>query len=166
VLPQREFLGSHNSPSFNGSVLNIGCSNRREIVMRRKTFDQIVTFIGFSLSALLLVAAGLLNWGATFAIGAVEDQLSAQKIVMPATNGDPKASKDIIDFFAANADKVMVDGKQAQMYADHYIGFHLSAMPTYAEASNAQRWFGGVVMLLLSIAGLIHIRRTPEGATI
>jgi hypothetical protein len=25
---------------------------------------------------------------------------------------------------------------------------------------------GGVVMLLLSIAGLIHIRRTPEGATI
>jgi hypothetical protein len=25
---------------------------------------------------------------------------------------------------------------------------------------------GGVVMLLLSIAGLIHIRRVPEGATI
>lgn len=193
--------------------------------MKRRTFDQIVTFIGFSLSALLLVAAGLLNWGATFATNAVGDQLSAQKITMPASNGDPKASKEVVDFFAANADKIMSDGKQAQMYADHYIGFHLSAMPTYAEASNQNRaaaglaaanpesailkadaakkaatvetvfrgeslrgmllnayafWqlgqismisavtalVGAIALLLLSIAGLLHIRRTPEDATI
>ncbi len=193
--------------------------------MKRRTFDQIVTFIGFSLSALLLVAAGLLNWGATFATGAVGDQLSAQKITMPATNGDPKAAKEVSDFFAANAEKIMTDGKQAQMYADHYIGFHLSAMPTYAEASNMNRaaasllaanptsavlkadadkksalvetvfkgeslrgmllnayafWqlgqismisalaalVGAVLLLFASIAGLIHIRRTPEDATI
>jgi hypothetical protein len=193
--------------------------------MRRKTFDQIVTFVGFVLAALLLVAAGLLNWGATFATGAVGEQLVAQKITMPGSNGDPAASKEVIDFFAANADKIMTTGKQAQMYADHYIQFHLNAMPTYAEASTANRaasglaaadptnadlqadaakkaaivetvfkgqslrgmllnayafWelgqiasisamvalAGALLMLLLSIAGLIHIRRTPEDATI
>jgi len=193
--------------------------------MRRKTFDQIVTFVGFSLAALLLVAAGLLNWGATFATGAVQDQLIAQKISIPGTNGDPKASKEVIDFFAANADKIMTTGKQAQMYADHYIAFHMSEMPTYAEASSMNRaaaglyaanptnlalkadsekkaalvdtvfkgnslrgmllnayafWqlgqismisaltalVGALVLLLLSIAGLVHIRRTSEDATI
>ncbi len=193
--------------------------------MRRKTFDQIVTFVGFGLAALLLVAAGLLNWGATFATGAVGDQLAAQKITIPGNTGDPAASKDVVDFFAKNADKIMTTGKQAQMYADHYIQFHLSSMPTYADASNDNRvasgraaadptnadlkadaekkaaivetvfkgqslrgmllnayafWelgqiasisavaalVGALLMLLLSIAGLIHIRRTPEDATI
>lgn len=193
--------------------------------MRRKTFDKIVTFVGFGLSALLLVAAGLLNWGATFADGAVSEQLAAQRIVMPGDNGDPDASADVKKFFTENADKIMTSGKQAQMYADHYIQVHLNAMPTYAAASTANRvaaaraaadptnaelqadaekkaaivetvfkgqslrgmllnayafWqlgqiaaisalaslAGAVLMLLLSIAGLIHIRRTPEDATI
>ena len=193
--------------------------------MRRKTFDKIVTFVGFGLSALLLVAAGLLNWGATFADSAVSEQLAAQRIVMPGDNGDPDASADVKKFFTENADKIMTSGKQAQMYADHYIQVHLNAMPTYAEASTANRvaaaraaadptnaelqadaekkaaivetvfkgqslrgmllnayafWqlgqiaaisalaslAGAVLMLLLSIAGLIHIRRTPEDATI
>ncbi|NBV66393.1 MAG: hypothetical protein EBR75_04870 [Actinobacteria bacterium] len=193
--------------------------------MKRKTFDQIVTFVGFGLSALLLVAAGLLNWGATFATGTVGEQLAAQKISIPGNTGDPDASKDVVNFFADNADKIMTTGKQAQMYADHYIQFHLNAMPTYADASNASRvatgraaadptnsslqadadkkakivdtvfkgqslrgmllnayafWelgqiaaisaiaalAGGLLMLLLSIAGLIHIRRTSEDATI
>ena len=35
--------------------------------MKRKIFDKIVTAVGFGLSVFLLVAAGLLNWGATFA---------------------------------------------------------------------------------------------------
>jgi hypothetical protein len=193
--------------------------------MRRKTFDKIVTFVGFGLSGLLLVAAGLLNWGATFADGAVSEQLAAQRIVMPGDNGDPDASADVKKFFSENADKIMTSGKQAQMYADHYIQVHLNAMPTYAEASTANRvaaaraaadptdevlqsdatkkaaivetvfkgqslrgmllnayafWqlgqiaaisalaalAGSIMMLLLSIAGLIHIRRTPEDATI
>ena len=193
--------------------------------MKRRTFDQIVNFVGFGLSALLLIAAGLLNWGATFATGAVGDQLAAQKITIPGSTGDPEASKDVTDFFSKNADKIMTTGKQAQMYADHYIQFHLSSMPTYADASTANRvagaraaadpknatlkadaakkaaivetvfkgqslrgmllnayafWelgqiakisalaslAGALLMLLLSIAGLMHIRRTPEDATI
>ena len=193
--------------------------------MKRRTFDKIVTFVGFGLSIFLLIAAGLLNWGASFADSAVKSQLEAQKIVFPASNGDPEADAATKAFFEANGEKIMTTGKQAQMYADHYIGFHLSKMPTYAEASNLNRsaagaaaadpanaelqaaaakasatvetvfkgeslrgtlltayafWelgqialisagvalLGGFLMLLLSIAGLIHLRRTPMDATI
>jgi hypothetical protein len=193
--------------------------------MKRRTFDKIVTFVGFGLSIFLLIAAGLLNWGASFADSAVKSQLEAQKIVFPASNGDPEADAATKAFFEANGEKIMTTGKQAQMYADHYIGFHLSKMPTYAEASNLNRaaagaaaadpanaelqaaaakasatvetvfkgeslrgtlltayafWelgqialisagvalLGGFLMLLLSIAGLIHLRRTPLDATI
>jgi hypothetical protein len=193
--------------------------------MKRRTFDKIVTFVGFGLSVFLLIAAGLLNWGATFADGAVKSQLEAQQISMPASNGDPDVDAVTEAFFAANGEKIMTNGKQAQMYADHYIGFHTSKMPTYAAASGINRaaaaaaaadptnaelqvaaakasatvetvfkgeslrgmllnayafWqlgqialisagvalIGGILMLLLSIAGLIHLRRTPMDATI
>jgi hypothetical protein len=108
---------------------------------------------------------------------------------------------------------MMSTGKDAQMYADHYIGFHLPKMPTYAEASAAARsatpdtkaaadatvetvfkgnmlrgtlltayavgtlgqlagygaiaaLVGGLLMLILTIAGVVHLRRTPEEAMI
>ena len=198
---------------------------KRESYMKRKTFDKIVTFVGFGLSVFLLIAAGLLNWGATFADGAVKTQLEAQEIMIPKSNGDPNADAATKAFFEANGEKIMTTGKQAQMYADHYIGFHLSKMPTYAAASTAVRstaaaaaadptnaelqavsakaaatvetvfkgqslrgmllnayafWelgqialisagvalLGAILLLLLSIAGLIHLRRTHEDATI
>lgn len=95
--------------------------------------------VGLLLATLLLVAGGLLTWGGTFANDAVKSQLAAQKIEIPASNGDSKATTDVTAFFKANGGKIMTTGKQAQMYADHYIGFHLSAMPTYAATSNAAR---------------------------
>ena len=48
--------------------------------MKRRTFDRIVSFVGLGLSVLLLVAAGLLNWGAGFANDSVKVQLEKQKI--------------------------------------------------------------------------------------
>jgi hypothetical protein len=193
--------------------------------MKRKVFDKIVTAVGFGLAALLLVAAGLLNWGATFAADAVGSQLEAQQITIPAETGNKEEAAEITAFFKDNGEKTMTTGKQAQMYADHYLGFHLSGMPTYSGASGASRGaaaalaanpndlalkadaaakagilesvfrgtmlrgtlltayafgtlgviagysaiaalVGGVLMLLLSIAGLIHLRRTPRDATI
>jgi hypothetical protein len=44
-----------------------------------------------------------------------------------------------------NFDKIMSSGKQAQMHADHYLGFHLSGMPTYAAASGASRAAAGAL---------------------
>ncbi len=193
--------------------------------MKRKSFDKIVTAVGFGLAVFLLIAAGLLNWGANFASGAVNSQLKAQEITFPAVTGNADETEDITKFFADNGDKVLADAKQAQMYADHYLGFHLSKMPTYAAASAANRaagaavaanpndpalkiesatkagmvetvfkgtmlrgtlltayafgtlgsiagisalvsLAGSLVMLLLSVLGLLHIRRVPEDATI
>ncbi len=193
--------------------------------MKRKNFDKIVTAVGFGLAALLLITAGLLNWGASFASEAVSSQLEAQEITFPAVTGNPDESADITKFFADNGDLILSNAAQAQMYADHYLGFHLSKMPTYAAASAANRaasaaiatnpndptlkaeaasklamvdtvfkgtmlrgtlltayafgtlgsiaaiaalvsLAGALVMLFLSILGLLHIRRTPEDATI
>ncbi|QLL24947.1 hypothetical protein DLE04_04480 [Actinobacteria bacterium IMCC26103] len=107
--------------------------------MKRKSFDRIVTAIGLGLAVFLLIAAGLLNWGAGFASDSVSSQLQAQEITFPAATGNPDESAEVTKFFADNGDKVLSDGKQAQMYADHYLGFHLSKMPTYAAASGASR---------------------------
>ena len=193
--------------------------------MKRKSFDKIVTAVGFGLAVFLLIAAGLLNWGANFASSAVSSQLEAQEITFPAVTGNEDESADITKFFADNGDKVLSSATQAQMYADNYLGFHLSKMPTYAAASAANRaagaalganptdptlkadaaakagmvetvfkgtmlrgtlltayafgtlgsiaaisalvsLAGAAVMLLLSILGLLHIRRVPEDATI
>ena len=196
-----------------------------EIKMKRKSFDRIVTAVGFGLAVFLLIAAGLLNWGAGFASDAVSSQLKAQEITIPAVTGNPDESADVTTFFKENGDKVLSDANQAQMYADHYLGFHLSKMPTYAAASSASRaangalaanpsdpalkaeaaaklsmvdtvfkgtvlrgtlltayafgtlgyiagisalvsLAGAAVMFFLSVLGLLHIRRTPEDATI
>jgi hypothetical protein len=193
--------------------------------MKRKSFDKIVTAVGFGLAAFLLIAAGLLNWGASFAADAVASQLEAQEITIPAVTGNDEESLDVTEFFAANGEKILSNATQAQMYADHYLGFHLSSMPTYAAASAANRaaraalaenpndealiadagaksamvetvfkgtvlsgtlltayafgtlgsiagiaalvsLAGSLVMLLLSVLGLLHIRRVPEDATI
>ncbi len=181
--------------------------------------------MGFGLATFLLISAGLLNWGASFASDAVSSQLQAQEITLPGVTGNADESEEVTNFFAENGEKIMSNAVQAQMYADHYLGFHLSKMPTYAAASSASRaanaamattladldlkaeaatkqatvdtvfkgtmlrgtlltayafgtlgsiaeiatlvsLTGALVMLFLSILGLVHIRRTPEDATI
>jgi hypothetical protein len=193
--------------------------------MKRKSFDRIVTAVGFGLAVFLLIAAGLLNWGANFASEAVSSQLKAQEITIPAVTGNSEEAADVTKFFTDNGDKILSDAKQAQMYADNFLGFHLSKMPTYAAATAESRaanaamatdptdealkseaaaklamvdtvfkgtvlrgtlltayafgtlgsiaaisalvsLAGSLVMLLLSILGLLHIRRVPEDATI
>jgi hypothetical protein len=113
--------------------------SRKKLKMNRKSFDKIASVIGLLLAGFLIVIGGILQYGGNFATDQVAAQLEPQAITMPADNGDPKVTDDVKKFFADNGDKIMTTGKQAQMYADHYIGFHLSAMPTYAAASGANR---------------------------
>ena len=115
--------------------------------MKRNTFDKIVTFVGFGLAVFLLIGAGLLNWGATFASGTVASQLKAQEITIPIDNGDPNADAATVAFFKENGKSVMSTGKQAQMYADHYIGFHLSGMPKYSSATGLARAAAGALAM-------------------
>jgi hypothetical protein len=192
--------------------------------MKRKNFDKIVTAVGFGLTVFLFVAAGLLNWGASFAQDSVKSQLENQNIAFPAAEAMPEATKDQL---AKWANMQVVTGEMARDYSDLYIWEHLKGSSiaavgkpaTYSEVSgmymglvrggstdtaqiaklgelrqtlfmgNTLRGMlleayafgtmgviagygaiaalvGGLVMLLLSIAGLLHIRRTPDSATI
>jgi hypothetical protein len=113
--------------------------------MNRKSFDKIASVIGLLLAGFLIVIGGILQYGGNFATDQVAAQLEPQAITIPAENGDPKVTDEVKKFFADNGDKVMTTGKQAQMYADHYIGFHMSVMPTYAAASGANRAAAGAL---------------------
>ena len=192
--------------------------------MKRKNFDKIVTAVGFGLTVFLFVAAGLLNWGASFAQDSVKSQLENQNIAFPAAEAMPEATKDQL---AKWANMQVVTGEMARDYSDLYIWEHMKGSSiaavgkpaTYSEVSgmymglvrggssdtaqiaklgdlrqtlfmgNTLRGMlleayafgtmgviagygaiaalvGGLLMLLLSIAGLVHIRRTPDSATI
>ncbi|MEN9905857.1 MAG: hypothetical protein RL475_55 [Actinomycetota bacterium] len=192
--------------------------------MKRKNFDKIVTAVGFGLTVFLFVAAGLLNWGASFAQDSVKSQLENQNIAFPAAEAMPEATKDQL---AKWANMQVVTGEMARDYSDLYIWEHMKGSSiaavgkpaTYSEVSgmymglvrggstdtaqiaklgelrqtlfmgNTLRGMlleayafgtmgviagygaiaalvGGLVMLLLSLAGLLHIRRTPDSATI
>ena len=192
--------------------------------MRRKTFDKIVTFVGFGLSVFLLVLSGLLNWGATFAQESVKSQLENQNISFPVAEAMPPATKDQL---AKWSEMQVTTGEMARDYADLYIWEHMKGAAkagvgkeaTYSEVSgmylgavkagtatpeeiaklgdlrqtlfmgNTLRGLlleayafgtlgniaaiaalaslvGGILLLLLSIAGIVHIRRTSEEATI
>jgi len=192
--------------------------------MKRKNFDKIVTAVGFGLTVFLFVAAGLLNWGASFAQDSVKSQLENQNIAFPAAEAMPEATKGQL---AKWANMQVVTGEMARDYSDLYIWEHMKGSSiaavgkpaTYSEVSgmymglvrggssdtaqiaklgdlrqtlfmgNTLRGMlleayafgtmgviagygaiaalvGGLVMLLLSIAGLLHIRRTPDSATI
>lgn len=192
--------------------------------MKRKNFDKIVTAVGFGITVILFVGAGLLNWGASFAQDSVKNQLDNQNISFPAAEAMPDATRAQL---AKWSEMKVTTGEMARDYSDLYIWEHMKGASiaavgkpaTYSEVSgmymgltrggstdtaqieklgalretlfmgNTLRGMlltayafgtlgviasygaiaalaGGVVMLLLSIAGLIHIRRTPESATI
>ena len=192
--------------------------------MKRKNFDQIVTAVGFGITVILFVGAGLLNWGASFAQDSVKNQLDNQNISFPAAEAMPEATKAQL---AKWSEMKVTTGEMARDYSDLYIWEHMKGASiaavgkpaTYSEVSgmymgltrggstdtaqiaklgdlrqtlfmgNTLRGMlltayafgtlgviasygaiaalvGGVVMLLLSIAGLVHIRRTPESVTI
>ena len=86
--------------------------------MKRRTFDRIVTFLGFGLAILFLVGAALLNWGASFANQSVTDQLSNQNISFPAVAGMPETTKDKL---AKWAEMQVTTGEMARDYSDLYI---------------------------------------------
>ena len=109
--------------------------------MKRRTFDRIVSFVGLGLSVFLFVAAALLNWGASFTDESVATQLSQQKITMPDKDsaGFKALSPEAQEKLAPFSKMPVTTGKQAQAYADFYIGSHLkgiAAGKVYSEVSG------------------------------
>jgi len=109
--------------------------------MKRRTFDRIVSFVGLGLSVFLLVAAVLLNWGASFANESVNTQLAQQKITMPDKDsaGFKALSEEAQTKLAPFSKMPLTTGEQAQAYADFYIGSHLKGIAggkVYSEVSG------------------------------
>lgn len=109
--------------------------------MKRRTFDRIVSFVGLGLSVFLLVAAVLLNWGASFANESVNTQLAQQKITMPDKDsaGFKALSDEAQTKLAPFSNMPLTTGAQAQAYADFYIGSHLKGIAggkVYSEVSG------------------------------
>jgi hypothetical protein len=184
--------------------------------MRRRTFDALATVGGLILTAVLIGAGVLLVWGHSYANNQVTSQLSAQKIVFPTTSNPefkilPAANRAAM---APYAGQLMINGAQAQVYANDFIGRHLFLIgggKTYSQLSAAAManpknaaltgqveaifkgttlrsmlleaygfwqfgqialiaaWVsfaGAALMLILSLLGLFHLRRTAPEAEI
>jgi hypothetical protein len=182
--------------------------------MRRRTFDTLVSGVGFLLAGVLLIAGVLAFWGYSFADRNVTEQLAAQQIYFPPAGSDALPADKYPTLQQWGGEQITT-GKQAEAYANVYIKSHLDATSggkTYSQVSDAWRaggmtdanlaqqrqtlfmgetlrglllnayafwqvgqialiasivaFVGAGVMLVLSILGLVHARRTPETAAI
>lgn len=110
----------------------------------RRAIDKVFILLGSAVTIVLVVVGALAWYGYDFASSMVKEQLSAQKIYFP--------KKDSAAFTALAAEdqaevgkyagQQLVDGDQAKVYANNYIGAHLKKIgggKTYAEVSEASR---------------------------
>jgi hypothetical protein len=109
--------------------------------MTRKKLDLIFS-IGGVLLALLIVVLGLvLRNQSNFAKSYVRDQMSAQQISFTPAAGlsdEEKAASCLVK----NAGKPLTTGKQAECYANEYIGLHVREInggKTYSQTSGESR---------------------------
>jgi hypothetical protein len=117
---------------------------KEEQAMRRRTFDALVSAAGLLLVAVLIIAGVLLTWGHSYASNQVTSQLSAQKIVFPATTSPeftilPAANRAQM---ARYAGQTMTSGAQAEVYANYFIARHLYLIgggKTYSQLSALSR---------------------------
>jgi hypothetical protein len=116
--------------------------------MRRKVFDILASGVGVVLVVVLLVAGGLLSWGASFSNTNVHNQLAQQQIFFPPKSvwAHAKAGTEItpamIPYLEKYSGQELLTGQQAQAYADHFIAIHLSELPyggVYSKLSTAAR---------------------------
>jgi hypothetical protein len=109
--------------------------------MKRRTLDIILSTVGVVLAALLGVLGFVLRSNANFAHDYVHDQLAAQQITFtPADKLSPEEqqSSGLVKY----AGQQLVTGKQAETYANDYIGLHLAEVnegKTYAQTSTEAR---------------------------
>lgn len=109
--------------------------------MRRRTLDLLFSIGGLILAGLLFTLGLVLTNNANFANDYVTNQLSQQKITF--TPRDKLSDEESKSACVVNyAGKSLTTGKQAECYANDYIGLHVKALAdgkTYAELGTPQR---------------------------
>jgi hypothetical protein len=108
--------------------------------MKRRTLDLVVSVGGLLLAGLLLVAGLVFTSNANFASTYVHDQLGEQKISFKTadTLTDAEKAKPCLVEYAGQP---LTTGKQAECYANNFIGLHLQSIAggkTYAEIGDVQ----------------------------
>lgn len=108
--------------------------------MKRRTLDILFSTVGALLAVLLLIAGIVLTSNANFANNYVKDQLSQQHITFTAADkltDEEKAAPCVVKY----AGQPLTTGKQAECYANNYIGLHLQSIAggkTYADMGAVQ----------------------------
>jgi len=108
--------------------------------LKRRTLDLIFAVGGLLVALLILVLGLVLQNQANFAESYVHDQLGQQKITFtPANFLKADENNPCLKKYAG---KPLVTGKQAECYANHYIGVHVMLIndgKTYSETSSDAR---------------------------
>ena len=108
--------------------------------MKRRTLDVLVSLGGLALAVLLLVAGLVLTSNANFANNYVTEQLTAQNITFKSAEtltDEEKQQACLVEY----AGQKLTTGKQAECYANNFIGLHLKSTAdgkTYADLGAPQ----------------------------
>ena len=108
--------------------------------MKRRTLDVLFSIGGVVLAGLLLVAGLVLTSNANFAHDYVTTQLGQQNITFKTADTltpEEKAKPCLVQY----AGQKLTTGKQAECYANEFIGLHLESTAggkTYAELGTVQ----------------------------
>ncbi|GAA4259097.1 hypothetical protein [Dactylosporangium darangshiense] len=108
--------------------------------MKRKTLDIIVGIGLVALAGLLLIAGVVLTSNANFANDYVKTQLAQQQITFKTADtltAEEKQSACLVQY----AGQPLNTGKQAECYANEFIGLHLQSIAggkTYAQLGDVQ----------------------------
>jgi hypothetical protein len=106
--------------------------------MKRTTVDKLASWVGFTITVVLIVSGALLTWAHNFVGNEVHTQLAAQKIFFPA-KGSPAIAGPNFTAMQKYAGQQLTTGAQAETYADHFIAIHLKEAgggQTYAQLST------------------------------
>jgi hypothetical protein len=108
--------------------------------MKRRTLDIVVSVGALVLAGLLVALGAVLTTNANFANNYVHDQLAAQNITFKTADTltpEERQAGCLVKY----AGQKLTTGKQAECYANHFIGLHLKSTAggkTYAELGAVQ----------------------------
>ena len=108
--------------------------------MKRRTLDLLFSIGGVGLAGLLLIIGVVMSSNADFSNKYVTDQLTQQKITFKAADALTDEEKKA-PCLVAYAGQELTTGKQAECYANEFIGLHVKTSGkgrTYAQIGDDQ----------------------------